>query len=123
MTEYTWNDQYGVETLDMLKRMMFTEGSHPKAGEQVNFESGQIGMIFDNYSFVSKAREIQNFKWSIAPMPSGSKGDVPMMGQAGYVLFKEGKHPEEAKELLKFLAGKEGVQKLRPSLYRRANRC
>ncbi|MGC6585178.1 ABC transporter substrate-binding protein [Paenibacillus sp. Dod16] len=111
MTEYTWNDQYGVETLDMLKRMMFTEGSHPKAGEQVNFESGQIGMIFDNYSFVSKAREIQNFKWSIAPMPSGSKGSVPMMGQAGYVLFKEGKHPEEAKELLKFLAGKEGVQK------------
>ncbi|CAM4475259.1 MAG: sugar ABC transporter substrate-binding protein [Paenibacillus macerans] len=111
MTEYTWNDQYGVETLEMLKRMMFTDGSHPKAGEQVNFESGQIGMIFDNYSFVSKAREIQNFKWSIAPMPAGSKGSVPMMGQAGYVLFKDGKHPEEAKELLKFLAGKEGVQK------------
>lgn len=111
MTQYTWNDQYGVETLDMLSRMMFTDASHPKAGEQVNFESGQIGMIFDNYSFVSKAREIKNFEWSIAPMPSGSQGSVPMMGQAGYVLFKDGDHPEEAKELLKFLAGKEGVQK------------
>ncbi|MBT2291694.1 sugar ABC transporter substrate-binding protein [Paenibacillus albidus] len=111
MTEYTWNDPYGVETMEMLNQMMFVDKSHPKAGEQVNFESGQIGMIFDNYSFVSKAREIQNFKWSIAPMPSGSEGSVPMMGQAGYVLFKDGKHPEEAKLLLKFLSGKEGIQK------------
>jgi multiple sugar transport system substrate-binding protein len=110
MTKFTWNDQYGVETLKMLQTMMFTDNSHPKAGEQVSFESGKLGMIFDNYSFVSKARAITDFKWSIAPMPSGSQGTVPMMGQAGYVLFKESKHPEEAKELLKFLAGQEGVQ-------------
>ncbi|MCP1308683.1 ABC transporter substrate-binding protein [Paenibacillus tyrfis] len=110
MSKFTWSDQYGVQALKMLQTMMFTDQSHPKAGEQVSFESGKIGMFFDNYSYVSKARTIKDFKWSIAPMPSGSKGSVPMMGQAGYAVFKETKHPKEAKELLKFFASQEGIQ-------------
>ncbi|WNR44847.1 ABC transporter substrate-binding protein [Paenibacillus roseipurpureus] len=110
MTEFTWNDKYGVDTLKMLQTMMFTDGSHPKAGEQVSFETGKIAMFFDVYSYVSKARTIKDFKWSIAPMPSGPKGSVPMLGQAGYVVFKESKHPKEAKDLMKFLASQEGVQ-------------
>ncbi|WP_134682839.1 ABC transporter substrate-binding protein [Brevibacillus migulae] len=110
MNQFTWNDQYGVETLNMLQRMMFTDGSHPKAGEQVSFEAGKIGMFFDVYSYVSKARAIKDFKWDIAPMPSGSQGSAPMLGQAGYSIFKGTKHPQEAKELLKFLASVEGIQ-------------
>jgi len=110
MTTFTWNDKYGVESLKMLQQMMFTDQSHPKAGEQVSFESGKIGMFFDVYSYVSKARTIKDFKWSIAPMPSGSQGSAPMLGQAGYVVFKETKHPKESKEFLKFIASQEGVQ-------------
>lgn len=110
MDQFIWNDQYGVETLSMLQRMMFTDGSHPKAGEQVSFESGKIGMFFDVYSYVSKARAIKDFKWDIAPMPSGSQGSVPMLGQAGYSIFKGTKHLKETKELLKFLASEEGIQ-------------
>ncbi|MBB6637391.1 ABC transporter substrate-binding protein [Cohnella thailandensis] len=110
MTEFTWNDQYGVESLEMLKKMMFEDGSHPKAGEQISFDTGKLAMYFDGYSYMSKAREIKDFKWSIAPFPSGSLGSAPMMGQAGYVIFEQTKHPEEAKELLKFLASQEGVQ-------------
>lgn len=110
MTQFTWNDQYGTETLSMLQRMMFTDGSHPKAGEQVSFESGKIGMFFDVYSYVSKARTIKDFKWDIAPMPSGSRGSAPMLGQAGYSIFKGTKHLQETKEFLKFIASEEGVQ-------------
>ncbi|MCU6710659.1 sugar ABC transporter substrate-binding protein [Paenibacillus sp. J5C_2022] len=110
MTQFTWNDQFGVETFKMLERMMFQDGSHPKAGEQVSFEAGNVGMFFDVYSYVSKAREVTDFEWSIAPLPSGSEGSVPMLGQAGYVLFKDSKHPEEAKLLLKHFAGQEGIQ-------------
>ncbi len=110
MTAFTWNESYGVETLEMLRRMMFDAGSHPKAGEQVSFDTGKLAMFFDGYSYTSKARDISNFKWSIAPFPSGTHGSAPMMGQAGYVVFKDTEHPEEAKELLKFLAGQEGVQ-------------
>jgi len=110
MTKFTWNDEHGIATLQMLHRMMFVDQSHPKAGEQVSFESGKIGMFFDVYSYVSKARTIKDFKWNIAPLPSGQHGSVPMLGQAGYVIFKDTKHPNEAKELLKFLASQEGIQ-------------
>ncbi len=110
MTKFTWNDAYGVETFAMLERMMFTDESHPKAGEQISFDAGNVGMFFDNYSYVSKAREITGFEWSIAPMPAGDKGSVSMLGQAGYTLFKDSKHPEEAKKLLKYFASEQGIQ-------------
>lgn len=110
MTKFTWNDPTGVATFRMLERMMFEDGSHPKAGEQVAFDAGNVGMFFDVYSYVSKAREVTNFEWSIAPMPAGPEGSVPMLGQAGYVLFKDSKHPEEAKLLLKHFASQEGIK-------------
>jgi multiple sugar transport system substrate-binding protein len=108
-TEFTWNSKQGVETLSMLDRMMFNDKSHPKAGEQVSFESGKIGMFFDVYSYVSRAREVKDFKWDIAPLPEGPEGRFPMLGQAGYTMFAGSKHPEEAKELLKFLTSQEGI--------------
>ncbi|MGF6357290.1 multiple sugar transport system substrate-binding protein [Paenibacillus sp. 4624] len=110
MTAFTWNDEYGIQTFAMLERMMFTDESHPKAGEQVSFDAGNVGMFFDNYSYVSKAREIKDFEWSIAPMPSGSQGSVPMLGQAGYAMFKDSKYPEETKKLLKYFASEQGTQ-------------
>ncbi|MEK4042440.1 sugar ABC transporter substrate-binding protein [Paenibacillus sp. FSL H8-0048] len=110
LTAFTWNDQYGVETMELLERMMYKDESHPKAGEQISFDAGNLGMFFDNYSYVSKARDIKGFEWSIAPMPSGSAGSVPMLGQAGYTLFKDSKHPEEAKKLLKLFASQSGIE-------------
>ncbi|MFS0864630.1 ABC transporter substrate-binding protein [Fredinandcohnia sp. 179-A 10B2 NHS] len=108
-TDFTWNSKQGVETLSMLQRMMFKAGSHPKAGEQVSFDSGKIGMFFDVYSYVSAARAVTDFEWDIAPLPEGPEGRFPMLGQAGYGLFKGSKHPEEAKELLKFFTSQEGI--------------
>ncbi|MDQ0970612.1 multiple sugar transport system substrate-binding protein [Neobacillus niacini] len=108
-SKFTWNSPQGVETLNMLDRMMFKDSSHPKAGEQVSFESGKIGMFFDVYSYVSAARNVKDFEWDIAPLPEGSEGRFPMLGQAGYGLFKDSKHPEEAKELLKFFTSQEGI--------------
>jgi multiple sugar transport system substrate-binding protein len=108
-SKFTWNSPQGVETLNMLDRMMFKDASHPKAGEQVSFESGKIGMFFDVYSYVSAARNVKEFKWDIAPLPEGTEGRFPMLGQAGYGLFKDSKHPEEAKELLKFFTSQEGI--------------
>lgn len=108
-TKFTWNSQEGVDTLKMLDRMMFADKSHPKAGEQVSFESGKIGMFFDVYSYVSSAREVKDFTWDIAPLPEGPEGRFPMLGQAGYSIFKGSKHPKEAKELLKFFTSEEGI--------------
>jgi multiple sugar transport system substrate-binding protein len=109
LSKFTWNSPEGVESLKMLERMMFDDASHPKAGEQVSFESGKIGMFFDVYSYVSAARNVKDFEWDIAPLPEGTEGRFPQLGQAGYGLFKDSKHPEEAKELLKFFTSQEGI--------------
>ncbi|PYI53443.1 ABC transporter substrate-binding protein [Paenibacillus flagellatus] len=110
MTAFAWDDDAGVATMRMLEEMMFDERSHPKVGEQAGFEGGGVGMFFDVYSYVSVARTIRDFRWNIAPLPSGPKGAVPMLGQAGYVVFEGSKHPEEAKALLRFLASREGIE-------------
>ena len=43
------------------------------------------------------------------PLPEGPEGRFPMLGQAGYSIFKGSKHPKEAKELLKFFTSEEGI--------------
>lgn len=109
-TKFTWNEKQGIETLKMLDRMMFKDGSHPKAGEQVSFESGKIGMFFDVYSYVSMARAVKDFEYDISPLPKGPEGSFPMLGQAGYSIFKGTKHPKEAEAFLKFVTSQEGIK-------------
>ncbi|WP_312476335.1 sugar ABC transporter substrate-binding protein [Neobacillus sp.] len=109
VSKFTLNSGAGEDTLAMIDRMMFKDKSHPKAGEQIGFETGKIGMFTDVYSYVASARGIKDFKWDIAPIPSGPKGSIPMLGQAGISVFKGSKHPNEAKELLKFLTTKEAI--------------
>jgi len=109
MTSFDWDDRYGVETMEMLLDMSVTEKSHPPLGEPIDFLTGRVGMYFDVYSYVSVARQIDSFGWNIAPLPAGSVGQVPMLGQAGYVLFRDSRYPELARELLAFLAGSEGI--------------
>ncbi|UFT98687.1 sugar ABC transporter substrate-binding protein [Radiobacillus kanasensis] len=109
MKEFAWNSEAGEKTFGMLERMMFEDESHPKAGDQVAFEAGNVGMFFDVYSYISTARSIEDFTWDIAPIPSGPEGKFPLMGQAGYVMFEGTEHPEEAMEVIKFFASKEGM--------------
>lgn len=111
MSAFAWDDEQGIRTMEMLSDMILREKSHPPLGEQVDFDSGRVGMYFDVYSYVSVARQIGDFEWSIAPLPSGTNGPVPMLGQAGYVVFRDSRHPELARELLAFLTGAEGIRK------------
>ncbi|KAA0965493.1 sugar ABC transporter substrate-binding protein [Sporosarcina sp. ANT_H38] len=110
MKEFTWDSSEGVKTFEMLNRMMFEDKSHVPPGENIEYEGGKVGMYSAMYSYMTNAREITDFEWDIAPLPKGPEGRVPLLGQAGIVAFEGGKHPEEAKELLKFLASKVGIQ-------------
>lgn len=110
MKEFTWNSSEGAKTFEMLNRMMFEDKSHVPPGENIEYEGGKVGMYSAMYSYMTNAREITDFEWDIAPLPKGPKGRAPLLGQAGIVAFEGGKHPEEAKVLLKFLASKEGIQ-------------
>lgn len=110
MSEFKWNSPEGVETFEMLERMMFEDKSHVPPGENINFEGGNVGMFTFMYSYIANVREITDFEWDIAPLPKGPEGRSPLLGQAGTVVFEGSEHPEEAKELLKFLGSKKGIQ-------------
>lgn len=110
MKEFKWNSAEGIKTFEMINRMMFEDKSHVPPGENIEYEGGKVGMYSAMYSYMTNAREITDFEWDIAPLPKGPDGRAPLLGQAGIVAFEGGKHPEEAKELLKYLASKAGIQ-------------
>lgn len=110
MTEFLWNSPEGISTFEMMDRMMFETKSHVPPGEEIPFESGQVGMFTFMYSYIANVRGIEDFKWDIAPLPEGPNGSRPLLGQAGYAVFEGTEHPEEAYELLKFLGSKTGIQ-------------
>lgn len=110
MTEFTWDSPQGRNTLEMLDRMMFEDRSHVPPQEEINFESGKVGMFPFMYSYIANLRDITDFEWDIAPLPKGPEGRMPLLGQAGIVAFEDSQHPEEALELLKFLTSKKGIQ-------------
>ncbi len=110
MSKFEWNSPEGIESLNMLERMMFEDKSHVPPGENMNFESGKVGMFTFMYSYIANIRDITEFEWDIAPLPEGPEGRVPLLGQAGISVFEGSDHPEEAKKLLAFLGSKTGIQ-------------
>lgn len=110
MTDFKWNSPEGVETLNLLNRMIFEDKSHVPPGENINFESGNVGMFTFMYSYIANVRGISDFEWDIAPLPKGPAGRVPLLGQAGLAAFEGSEHPEQALKLLQFLGSKTGIQ-------------
>jgi multiple sugar transport system substrate-binding protein len=108
-TEFTLHTPEGQKALQMYTDMIFKDKVHPKPGDEIAFETGKLGMFRDVYSYVSKAREIKDFEWDIAPMPAGPNGPGTWMGYAGYSVFEGTKHPEEALEFLKFITSQESM--------------
>lgn len=101
-TAFALNSAEGREVLQLYSNLMFKDGVHPQPGDEIDFESGKIGMYTDRYSYMSKARAITDFAWDIAPMPEGIKGTGTSLGYAGYSVF-DTENPLEAAEFLKFI--------------------
>lgn len=102
-TSFTLNTPEGEQALDFYFDAIFEHEIHPKPGDQTTFETGKIGIQQELYSYMSKARAIEDFEWDIVPLPEGPKGRGTSLGFAGYSIIKGTKHPEEAFELLKYL--------------------
>ncbi|ANE45159.1 hypothetical protein SY83_01075 [Paenibacillus swuensis] len=115
-SKFVLNSPEGEQALKLYYDLLFTDKSHVDPGNQLTFESGNIGMYRNNFSFSNNARKITNFDWDIAPMPKGPAADAPSaVGIAGYAIMKDTAHPEETLELLKYLTGKQGSTDLAKS--------
>lgn len=102
-TAFTLNTPEGKQALDFYFDAIFEHEIHPKPGDQTTFETGKIGIQQELYSYMSKARAIEDFEWDIVPLPEGPQGRGTSLGFAGYSIIKGSKQPEEAFELLKYL--------------------
>src|SRR5262245_2100376 len=52
------------------------------------------------------------FKWDVAPMPSGPVGRATSVNSAGFVVSKDSKHADAAWEFVKFAVSQQGQQRL-----------
>jgi multiple sugar transport system substrate-binding protein len=96
------NTSGSVSAFQLMSSMMFKDASMPRPGDQTAFESGRIGMYFDNLSYSAQLKDAA-FKWGVAPLPKGTAGRVTQLGQAGYVVFSKSRNQAEALKFLKFL--------------------
>lgn len=53
-----------------------------------------------------------NYKWDVAPMPTGSSGRVTSVNSAGFVVAKASKHPDASWKFIEFALSKTGQTRL-----------
>lgn len=107
MTKATMNSPEMIKALQRYYDLIYKDGAHIKPGDQITFESGQVAMCRNQFSFTKSIQKV-DFDWDIVPHPSGSVKDAPVAtGTAGYAVLKGCKHVEEAIEAIKFITDAE----------------
>lgn len=113
--EFTPNEPGIVKALEwMVKyREKYDSIKLSEFMDQTWFKRGTMGFIMDHnwilHDFLHEPGP--TFEWGIAPMPSLEEGkQVTWSGGASLAMTKGSKHPEEAWELLKYLAHGEGAK-------------
>ncbi|MFN7024576.1 MAG: ABC transporter substrate-binding protein [Pseudorhizobium sp.] len=97
-----------VEAIKQLHDMVFKDKSIVPPGEQGDYFSGNSAMTVNQISRASKMAEA-GFKWGIAPLPTGPGGEAPVIGQAGLVVFAQGRNTELAAEFVAHMSNRENV--------------
>ncbi|HET6988024.1 MAG TPA: sugar ABC transporter substrate-binding protein [Kribbella sp.] len=113
--QFTLPDQKEVEALQWATDLTCKDKVQPpwSALQQDNvqnqmFAQGKIAMMFATFGTVPYMRTtVKDFTWDVAPPP----GDLEQKTESSVIVFcvpKTAKNPDQAWELLKFLAGEEG---------------
>lgn len=105
------NSPETVAGLTMLQQMVLTKGAVVPPGETVSFTSGKVGMAMGQVSRIGPLKDA-TFKWAIAPLPEGTDGVKPTIGQAAIGVFKSGKNKAVAADFLAFMTTEENVTKM-----------
>lgn len=98
-----------VAAMTVLHDMVYKDKSIVPPGVQGDFFSGNAAMTINQISRVPNLADAK-FDWGIAPLPSGPAGEAPVIGQAGFAVFKQGKHPQLAAEFLAYMTNKKNSE-------------
>lgn len=105
------NSPEAVAAVQLFHDMLYKDGSVVPPGDQSDFFSGNAGMTVGQVSRVSKLSSA-SFAWGIAPMPAGTAGDVPVIGQAAIGAFSKGRNVEIARKLVAYMTNEECVKRI-----------
>lgn len=107
------NSPEAMSALDYLRRLRWESEVLPPAGVSPSWSQGQVAIVErGSWELVrylglgSDGHPKVSFDWNVMPMPIGPSGNRATMATIdGYAINRNTEHPEEAYELLKFLAG------------------
>jgi len=97
-----------IAAVQQLHDMVFKDKSIVPPGETGDYFSGGSAMTINQISRASLMPKA-GFNWGIAPLPTGPGGESPVIGQAGIVVFTNGKQKELAAEFVAHMTNKENV--------------
>ncbi|MEA5016911.1 MAG: sugar ABC transporter substrate-binding protein [Candidatus Limiplasma sp.] len=100
-----------VEAVQFFHDMLYVDQSVVPPGDESNFYAGGAAMTVGQISRVSNLKDVE-WKWGLAPMPSGKAGSVPVIGQAGLGAFANGANVELAKELVAYMTSESCVARM-----------
>ena len=97
-----------IEAMEFYHAMIFDDRSIVPPGERADFFSGRSGMTMTQ---LSRAASLvgATFEWGIAPVPTGPAGEVPVVGQAGVVVFNNSANRDVAIEFARHVTNQQNV--------------
>lgn len=119
-TKAIYNSPKTVEALQFLSDLVNVHKVSPTDADSEilggGFDTGKIAMIVDGVWGVVHRRNIQEFKWDLATVPSkdGTVKRIPAQ-HAGYSISKNTKNPDLAWEFAKFMQSDEAQRLLAAS--------
>ncbi|WP_059102579.1 ABC transporter substrate-binding protein [Shouchella shacheensis] len=113
-TEFIMNEPDAVEAIQFVSDLTNDYQVAPDSrtldamdADQM-FETGRVAMVFQGRWMVPTYRQL-DFDWDVAPFPAGKTGEASgWSGSVGYAINKDSNFPEEAFQLIEYLAGEEG---------------
>ncbi|MFV3012524.1 ABC transporter substrate-binding protein [Clostridium botulinum] len=114
--EVKFNSKENIEALQMMQDLIFKYKVAPTSSDSKvlggGFDAGKIAMTIDGVWSVVYRKDIKDFKWGIAEIPTvpGKEKRIPAL-YAGYAISNTTKNPDLAWEFSKFMQSDE-AQKL-----------
>lgn len=114
-----WNDAgevlidqpEAVAATQLFHDMVYADGSVVPPGDESNFYAGAAAMTVGQISRISNLAEVE-WEWGMAPMPSGTAGEAPVIGQAALGAFANGANVDIAKELVAYMTSESCVARM-----------
>ena len=99
-----------VKAVQLMQDMIFKDKSMVPPGNELNFQSGKVGMSIFILSGLGLLKDAA-FKWDAVPLPSGPAGNTTYIGQAAIVVFNQSKNKAAALDFAAFMTNKDNVAK------------